>query len=235
MLISIGVFPCSLLRWKLYWWALQQTSIYLVCRIWWTTCNGKTWGPEAIPSVHISMMPSWSSVTGITCHTLRPLHCTHPLMFQVCCTTPLLSLFCHIFRATSRRNISTSWLATSTKQRQRRRKSDRLTKPPWDTLHGSLSTSSVSSASLRPHSASRPCNQQTLSAQCSVKLVQTNHGLWPDGVSTDNISYSTHNYVTDAHFHPCMIVEQAHLKQLPVSPPRPMWLQIFNTSWLNLW
>ena len=77
------------------------------------------------------------------------------------------------------------------------------------------STSSVSSASSRPHSASRPYNQRTLSAQRPVKLVQTDQGLWPDSASMDNFSCSTHDYVTDAHFHPCMIVEQAHLKQPP--------------------
>ena len=75
------------------------------------------------------------------------------------------------------------------------------------------STSSVSSASSRPRSASRPCNQLTLSGQRSVKLVQSDHGLWPDDASMDNFSCSSHDYVTDAHFHPCMIVEQAHLKQ----------------------
>ena len=77
------------------------------------------------------------------------------------------------------------------------------------------STSSVSSASSRPRSASCPRNQRILSAQRSVKLVQTNHGLWPDGASTDNFSCSSQDYVTDAHFHPCMIVEQIHLKHPP--------------------
>ena len=31
----------------------------------------------------------------------------------------------------------------------------------------------------------------------------------------DNFSCSSQDYVTDAHFHPCMIVEQVHLKQPP--------------------
>ena len=44
-----------------------------------------------------------------------------------------------------------------------------------------------------------------------MKMVRTDHGLWPDSASTDNFSCSTHDYVTDANFHPICNLMMAEL------------------------
>ena len=158
-------------------------------------------------------------------------------MFQVCCTTPVLFLFFHIFQATGRRNISTSWLATSTKKRQHRRKSDSWLSPPWDTLRGShqlrqsllllrdpvMSVVHVISG-LYLHKV--PWNWCRLIMDCgqtvrariiflalpmirSLMLIFIHAWLWSRPI------WNNHQLG-------------------PVSPPRPTSFQIFNTSLLNL-